>query len=360
FKGTLLQAVDNLRSRERSNVGDRPGAGPASEESDDVGDEDAVDVEVQPVAGRPPSKAPGGFVIPELQVGGGADDDGTVQRWLMDKDGVDYGPFTSKQIVEKLFKEEISAETVIFDIETDRRQSLSEFGVFEDALLAWIHEKDKREKHRAEEAEAAAGRRRLMVLLGVIVAVVVVVGGSLGGWFLYQSSLPTPVKAHLASLVTPMRGGLPVVNLPEELPETVAEIRARRQKEAAERMARASAAERARLMEEERLAAQTEMVDVGAANTGGGGPFDRGAFDRVVASRQAQMVKCLQDEVRRDPGLKSLEVQITVIPRGDLVAVKMPAGSPRGQACVRSALRGLKVPPFQGTNYKIKLPYQFQ
>lgn len=365
LKAELGRAIENTSAAARSAVGPPPseGAPPPPPDEDEAEDEEP---EVRPVAGPGPDAEPngasrksrkgGGFVIPDLGPAGGGEDDGTTQRWLMERDGIDYGPFTGKQMVEKLFKEEIDASTIVFDIETDRRLPLSEIDVFEDTMVAWVHEKDKREKRRAEEAEAAAARRRTRIVLGTILFLLVTVGGGFGGWFFYQSTLPTPTKANLAGVVTVMKVGLPPVSLPEELPETAAEIRERREKERADRLARASAAERARIAREERLAASSSLN----AEAGGSGRFDRGAFDRVMAGRQGKMVRCLQNEVRRNPKLKSLTVEITVIPSGELINVKMPGSSGRGQSCVRGALRGLRVPGFAGTNVKVKLPFQFQ
>lgn len=351
LKRALMAAIDSHQGLQMSSPGQEAPIGrtaplPVSELEEDV----------PPVSGRPPSKAPAGFVIPELNTAGSQEDDGTVQRWLMEKDGIDYGPFTSKQVVEKLFKEELHAESVLFDIETDRRLPLSEFEVFDEALRAWIHEKDQREKRRAEEAEEAAARRRTRLLLGTILTIVVLVGGGAGGWFLYQSTLPSPTKARLAALVMPMRGALPAVSLPEELPETAAEIRERREKETRDRRHAAAAAERAQIAREERLAASSTLDATG----GGSGKFNRAAFDRAVAGRNGKLVKCLQNEVRRDPKLKSVTVEITVIPSGQLIGVKMPGGSARGQTCVRRAFAGLRVPAFAGTNVKVKLPFAFQ
>lgn len=359
LKGELLAAIDGVRGGDASGIGTSPGlaggapASPGAIDEDEAEDEDAV----QP-AGAAAPKAPAGFVIPELRVAGTGPDDGTAQRWLVERDGVDFGPFSSKQIVDQLFKEEIGSETVLFDIETDRRLPMSEFDVFSETIVAWIHEKDQREKRRAEEAREAAARRRTRIVLGTILAIVVLVGGGFGGWFWYQSTLPVPVKAGLADLVTPIKSGLPAVNLPEELPETAAEIRERREREAAVRATRAAAAERAQVAREEALAANN-VLDA-AATGGGSGEFQRGAFDRAVASRQGQMFKCLQDEVRRDPSVKSLTVEITVLPSGELINVKMPGATSRGESCVRQSLRGLRVPSFAGTNVKVKLPFQFQ
>lgn len=383
LKAELARAIENTAANARSSIDpvpqddgeDEPGPPPApsADEAEDDDDEPEVrsaGAEPSPgsqIPGAPPKlpansdkkgkgKDKGGFVIPDLGPAGGGQDDGTTQRWLMERDGIDYGPFTGKQIVEKLFKEEIDASTVIFDIETDRRLPLSEIDLFEEALVAWVHEMDKRQKQRAEEAEAAAARRRTRIVLGTILFLAVTFGGGFGGWIIYQKSLPEPARANLAGMVTVMKVGLPPVSLPEELPETAAEIRERREKERKERFARANAAERARILREERLA-ESSSLD---ATAGGTGKFDRSQFDTVMAGRQGGMVRCLQNEVRRNPSLKSLTVEITVIPTGELINVKMPGASGRGQSCVRKALRGLKVSGFAGTNVKVKLPFQFQ
>lgn len=302
---------------------------------------------------RPRAKEAGGFVIPELRPPGHVEDDGTKARWLVQRDGTDYGPFTSKQVVEQLFKEEITAEVQLYDIETDRRLALSEFSVFDEALVAWLHEKAEREKRRAEEAAAAAARRRNRVLLTVVGLVLLVAGGGAGGYLWWKSSLPTPVKAHLGEVMTHMRGALPTVRLPEELPETPAEVQEKKEKETAVRNAAAARAEQ-RQIDRERALAASSNLDVGS---GTGAGFDRGSFDTAVASRNGRLMKCLEDEARRDPDIKTLTVKITIIPKGDLIDVHMAEGSKRGTSCARAALAGLKVAPFDGTNVKVSLPF---
>ncbi len=294
----------------------------------------------------------GGFVIPELHPQGQVSDDGTKERWLVESDGVDYGPFTRNAVVEKLRSEEIDAETVLYDIETDRRLALSEFTAFDEALMAWSHERAELEKKRAEQAALDAARRRNRLLLMAFGAVLLVVGGGLGGWFLYQSMLPKPVRAHLGSLVAPMRTGLPAVPLPEDdLPETAAEKRDRLTAQRAARSRKAIAADRRRAMEEARLAASNEI------RGGTGKKFDRAAFDTAVQGRFGKLTGCIQKEAVRNPRSKKLDVKITVLPDGRLINVHMPTGTEKANRCVRGALGGLRVPPFDGSNHSVTLPF---
>ena len=158
LKSELLAAIDGGRGGDASGIGTSPGlAGgapnaPGAIDEDEAEDEDAV----QPAPGNAPPKAPAGFVIPELRVAGTGPDDGTAQRWLVERDGVDFGPYSSKQIVDQLFKEEIGSEAVLFDIETDRRLPMSEFDVFSETIVAWIHEKGIRTLNVAGNRESTA------------------------------------------------------------------------------------------------------------------------------------------------------------------------------------------------------------
>ena len=304
----------------------------------------------QPAGGRDE----GGFVIPELRPAGAIEDDGTTQRWLVEKGGVDYGPFTSKQIIEKLFAEELFSETNLYDIETDRRLPLAEQAVFDDALVSWIHEKAEREKRRAEEAREAAEKRRTRLLLTIGLVVVGLVGGVGGGFAWYQSTLPKPEKANLPVLVARWNGTLPQILLPDEAPETAAEVQEKQKVHATEAAQKRSRDDARKIAEEERLAQTTELD---ASSTGTGRTFDQAAMNSAVAERNPQIIKCLQDEIRRDPSLHSFEIKATILPRGDVINVRMEGGTSAGSGCVRAALSGVKVPAFDGTNQTLRLPF---
>jgi len=300
-------------------------------------------------------KEVGGFVIPELHAASSEDhDDGTAERWLVEREGVDYGPYTRNHVVEQLRKEEIDAQTVLYDIESDRRLALAEFAAFDVALVAWSHERADLEKQRAEQAAVNAAKRRTRMALTVFATLTLVIGGGIGGWFWYQSSLPEPVRAHLGALVVAMNTGLPAVPLPEEaLPETDAEKRDRLASKRSGRRKAAAAADRRRQIEEARLAASSNLN----AASGSGQKFQRAAFDRVVGKRYGRLTKCLQREAGRNPKASKLDVKITVIPSGRLINVHMPTGTEAANRCVRQALGGLRVPAFDGTNHAVTLPF---
>ena len=79
-----------------------------------------------------------------------------------------------------------------------------------------------------------------------------------------------------------------------------------------------------------------------------------------VAGRNGQIVKCLTEEIKRDPARRSFEIKATILPRGDVINVRMEGATPAGNSCVRAALGNLKVPAFDGTNQTLRLPFNIQ
>ena len=334
----------------------------ATAESRASSDDDASEVVAPPPpAAEDPPPAPPPPIRSSASAPGAAPaaqdvpDDGTLQRWLVRREEIDYGPFSHDEVVAQLFDEEINAESELYDIETDRRLTLSEFTAFEDDLVSWIHEKAKREKVRAEAAAKAKAKRRNRMLAIFVGGPLLAIGVGVGGWIWYQSTLPKATRAYVPQLLSRIEGTLPVVKLPEEAPETLAEKQERQQVASDARATKRAQAEQRKRKREDKLAAAGSELSLGK---GTGKGFDSNAFNRLIAKRSGKLTKCLEAEARRDPSLRSVTVKMTVIPRGDVIKVGLKNGSSRGASCVRSALSGLKVPAFDGTNKKVALPFQ--
>lgn len=350
-KAAIQEAVERSRGAEQVVQTRPPASGGASVEVLDVrGTPSPARIRPKPTANI---KSSTGFVIPELGKSKQVDDDGTTKRWLVQQDGVDFGPFTLLEVKEKLFDESVDANTELYDIETDDRLPLNEFGPFEEILRTWMHEKSDRDRKRQEATVAAGARRRNRLFMAMVLLVVGGAGGGIGGWYLYQSNLPAPESPNLQTMALSLSASVPKVRLPEELSETPAETKERRQKVAAKRAKVRNAAERRQMIREAQEAASSTLD----AASGTGAKFDRQAFDRAIGGRQGRLMKCLQKEARRDPSVKTIKVAVTIVPKGKLINVKMPGASSAGTRCARKAYSGLKVPAFDGTNVKVTLPF---
>ncbi|MFB6375877.1 MAG: protein kinase, partial [Bradymonadaceae bacterium] len=81
------------------------------------------------------------------------DADSGDERYLVRKDGLDYGPFTKKAVLEQLYDDEIDEHTSVLDRETQQRDELGELEAFREEVEEYI---PKREKRRRKEAERRA------------------------------------------------------------------------------------------------------------------------------------------------------------------------------------------------------------
>ncbi len=303
---------------------------------------------------NPPSlKAKTPFMMPELKPKAL---DGDQERWQVTRDGVDFGPYKTEEILRQLMDDRISPESMLFDILTERRKMLSEFPEFDEFLADALLEKaDRTQKKEEAHAKAVSRRRTRIFWIGLLTAIVLLVG-TVGSYVVYQALQPKPEKARLSSLVEILPASLPSISLAEELPETAAELLEKQQKAKQEAVQRQLAAEARQLAREDRLVAQSEARGM---HMGSGKPFDRAAFDRILASKNNALGNCLTAEARRNPSKKSYTVSLTIIPAGTLLKVQLD-GSAQGNRCVRQALSGLKVPPFDGSNYSVTLPFNMQ
>ncbi|MFN3198041.1 MAG: hypothetical protein ACE366_06455 [Bradymonadia bacterium] len=298
-----------------------------------------------------PVSAPGGFEIPDLGYHSALDPDAL--RWIVRRNGLDYGPYSSKQVVEQLFKEEIDTEQLLFDVETEEIRPLSDIEFFEEILHKWAHEKAARKRKQEDNDIKRKNRRRSILVNGSLGASFLAIALAVGGYFWYQSTLPTPVVANLGQAIMPFEAALPSVALPDEAPETAAE-----RVERVRLAARSAAAKRARAeqaqIRKERLLAESSTLDMSA---GEGAVFKIEALNAAVAARQSRLSKCLTAEARRDASVKVLKVKMTALPKGKVINVTLVGGSTVGNRCVREALGGMSVPAFSGTNRTVTLPF---
>jgi len=304
----------------------------------------AVDINAQ---SRPPKQ----IVMPAVQ------QDPDALRWLVEREGVDFGPFSQRQILDQLADGTLTPNSVLADVEREMRRTLAEFGEFETAMLQWVHRKDDREvaERRAEKEHRGKRDRQFKVWGGL--ALVLVLGVVIGTWQYVGSNRPEPIAAHLANTVTSLEWALPSIPAPE--PEEVVKKIAPPPKVRKKRYRspkKWSSAELAQMRREEQLASNSEL-GAGGANLG---EFSRKAYDRVLARRTSRLYRCLMSEVTRRPGTKDMLVRTTVLPSGKIINVKMAGGTVAGVRCIRRAFTGARVPAFAGSNVKITLPFRLE
>ncbi len=349
LKRELLMAVNTVRGRQRTSSRSEPISQlnpkappplPPSLFSDD-------ELEVAPAQGGLIESAVNMEALSPATFTPAIGDDET--RWLIHRDGIDYGPFTKGQVIEELANG-TTVQNLVVDVVTGVRQPLVEHEEFESEIAEFLSQQAiaKAEAETAMRQAKRKERRRIQYM--VVAGACLGVSAIYGAWMYQQHSLPESARAELGALLEPVQNTLPKITIVKPEPELVP-VQSEKSSKAAVKSRRAGKRGR------KSVADESGSIDM---TSGPISRFDRRAFDKIVSSRAAKLNRCLVNEVKKRPSLKSLEVTFTVLPIGRLVNVKMPTGSKRGNQCVRSVFDGATVPPFDGTKKKITLPFEFQ
>ena len=277
------------------------------------------------------------------------------QRWIVVRDGRDFGPYTLDELSHQLFREEINLDTEICDIETDARALLGEFTSLDHVLNEWAKERLVRRQRKIERDRKLKARRRILLMLGLLSLGGLVFIGVNYGPEIRVTLLPKPALIDLQSWIqSPPQ--MKRLERMKENPDKKAERdrlrRLQRVKEETLRTAR-------EMSHEAQLASSATVVNF---NKGGKklAPFSRKGFNRALSSRAGKLMKCIEAESKRAPDRSVFKVTLTVQQSGSFLNAQLVNGSAPGKACVFKAIRKLKMKPFSGGDKTITLPYQLK
>jgi serine/threonine protein kinase len=125
------------------------------------------------------------------------------ERYLVRRDGLDYGPYTKSEVLDQLYDDEIDEHTSIQDRVTQSRQPLGEIEAFADEVAEYVPKRDERlrkERERRERIKKTAKQGGIAVLGAAVAAGVVLLGIMLYYYFNRPDPEPLPVGKAFASL----------------------------------------------------------------------------------------------------------------------------------------------------------------
>jgi hypothetical protein len=242
------------------------------------------------------------------EVAGSAVDD-TQERWLIQKDKLDFGPFSLVQIRAQIERGDILGEHMIVDSDTGARKKVKDFPPL--AELSRTSER-RLEQHRRAHAEIhhekSEKKRARAMLVTFAVALVAVVGG-VGYYALTRKSADTTtlasrseegeidaflkdVKLNFASAKVAKRGG-------------------------GHHAASGGAANDAEFNND------ANFGDASKYASGGDDVLDDGVVSDVMGSHYRGLIPCLMQERKRSPGVSEMSLDFVIRGTGKVSAVKV-------------------------------------
>jgi hypothetical protein len=252
-------------------------------------------------------------------------------RWLLQKDRLDYGPFSLEQVKQQISDGHFRGDNLIVEMDTGDRQKIMDHPQLGD----FARQAERRLEHvrrmRAEQVTQTVERTKHRATLLIISAAVVVLGGGLTFFLMNRQAAK---EGELAS-----RAGEGDI---DDFLKGVKVDFPRSQRPAVRRAGRASD------KGGDPFSSATNLGDVSQ------GGADEILSDRIIQTvmmgNYRKLVPCLMDEKRRSPGLKDMDLEFIVGGNGKVQAVKVNGQRQTAfSGCVLNRMQSFNFPKYNGS-----------
>ncbi len=293
-------------------------------------------------------------------------DDDEEGRYLVQRDGLDYGPYTAAEVVAQLHKDEISELTLILDRVTQERVTMSSMDVFSTQVEEYI---PKREERRRKEAEARAELERKVKTGGKAVFVVgiamglVVLAVQIAYIVMQPDPLALPMDKAFASLdykLSPPPKEFAKVAVDQDALASIFNPRAS-EEEVAKQLKKLSKRKRRKKAAKGGSDENISEVDFSSIKTNKILTDDE--VNDVILAKFGGMRRCVLKELKTNPKFKGVTVKFFVRPSGTTGGVKIVESAYKNKTvgkCMVSRFRSLKFPEHGGFNKGVVFPLMVQ
>jgi len=311
------------------------------------------------------------FDIPELAGIGAEPSDPRHERYLVQKGGLDYGPFTVEQVLEQLHADEIDEFTPVLDRITQEREPLGEMAKFKKEVAEYI---PIREERRRREAEARAELQRKVKKGGVGLLVAGIAAGLvlLGGQIYYLATRPDPTPLPLDHAFAKMdfnflpppkeftavagdKDLLQNIFNPKASDEEIAKALKKRRRHRKHGRHHGGPSHKSKN-------GNVTEVDM-SSGSGSKHILSDAEVNDVILANFGGLRSCILRELKRNSKFRGVTVQFFIRPTGTTGGVKIKEGKYDGTAvgdCITSRFRAMKFPEHSGFNRGVTYPLRVQ
>lgn len=260
------------------------------------------------------------------------------EAWLINKDRLDYGPFTMAQVIEMIQKDEILPGHEIVNKHSGDRRAVDEHPLLADLVEEARMARDERRRAQAEVVHAKSEKRRGALLYVFIAAAIL---GLAGGAYLIAGAIGADKGGETAALDSLEEGELQATI---SFPTRDTNKRGKRARRSAKRSGGGVAG------------GWDDTLDLGDASKGGGGErLDDSQINPVVQAAGGRLGGCL----RRNGGGRAT-IWFIIKGSGRVSSVKVNGKTNSGLAnCIRGVMKSLKFPSFDGIRTKANFTMSF-
>ena len=255
-------------------------------------------------------------------------------RWLVQRDRLDYGPFSLEQVKAQIAEGQFRGDNLIVDMDSGARQKIVDHPQLGEFARSTARQLEHARRLKADQAHEHVERKRsrmsLMIIGGAVLLVVVV----LGAFLLNREAAD---EGELASRVGEGDIDEFLKGVKVDFPST--------RRPTARRAGRAASGAGAK---DDPFSAALNLGDV---TQGGENEIlsDR-QIQAVMMSNYRKLVPCIMNERRRSPGVDTMDLEFVVTGGGKVTAVKVN-GQQNGPfaGCVLSRMKTFNFPSYKGS-----------
>jgi serine/threonine protein kinase len=295
---------------------------------------DLVDQEASAKAGSKPEGKPAGASKISLDEIMASLEDQDAEKWMVTRDGLDHGPFRTREVVQMIMRWEIEGQHAIQDLDSGIRVKLRESPQFKELV-----ERAKVEKQRKEEIEALAKsekaeKRGGVAKVFIVIAVLGGIGVIIGGYFLTRAA------------VQAFTGGGQEVNLAEDYKIDVGKGGILQDGGKKGKGGKRKGGIPAGMSYEEYMAMGVDIGDLGA--DGGQMQLTQGQINAVMSSQGKKVYPCIYAELKKNSSLKKVALKFAIDGKtGRVAGVSVTSGgSSELQSCLSSKMKSIQFPTF--------------
>jgi hypothetical protein len=259
--------------------------------------------------------------------------DDTHERWLIQKDKLDFGPFAMKEVRSQIESGKIQGEHVIIDTENGQRQKVKDHPQLRQLVMEAEARLGEQQRLDQEAAERSKFRGRMVTIFALVGVAVLALGGGAFWYAKKHGAFETKVVKELVhdGEYDFMKGVEISMKVDPPAPKPK----------------RPSGGHHVGKNGKNEFSDVTNLGD--ASGDGGDETLDQAVVQRVMTQNFKVLVGCIAEERRRNSSLHAVDMDFIIKGTGQVSAVKVngQTSSPLS-SCMYGKMQSVAFPKFNG------------
>jgi eukaryotic-like serine/threonine-protein kinase len=256
------------------------------------------------------------------------------ERWLIQKDSLDFGPFSLAQVMSQMEKGVFTGEHFIVDADSGDRQKIKDHPQLAEFARVVERKLEAQRRTRAEQAHEHTERRKGRWTIAIIGLAVLAVAGGLTFYLMNRKAAENDVLASRVS----------EADIDKFLNGVKVEFAQPKQSGGGGGRRRASSGGGGPTGRAEDFSNLMDYGDV--SKDGGDAILDDGTVDRIMRGNYRKLVPCAMQG-----GIRTVELDFVIHPSGRVKAVQVNGQRSGGMAnCIMNQMQSFGWPQYRGKN----------